>query len=47
MDANQLIKTQIAPIIKGSGGGQKTLATAGGQDASNISNIFNAVKALL
>jgi alanyl-tRNA synthetase len=47
MDANQLIKTQIAPIIKGSGGGQKTLATAGGQDASNIPNIFNAVKALL
>ncbi|MGC8749898.1 alanine--tRNA ligase [Hydrotalea sp.] len=47
MDANHLIKIQIAPIIKGSGGGQKTLATAGGQDASNIPNIFTAVQAVL
>ncbi|WP_288071614.1 alanine--tRNA ligase [Hydrotalea sp.] len=46
-DANQLIKQHIAPIIKGSGGGQKTLATAGGQDASNLNTIFSAIRALL
>ncbi|RTL47286.1 MAG: alanine--tRNA ligase [Sphingobacteriales bacterium] len=46
-DANQLIKQHIAPIIKGSGGGQKTLATAGGQDASNLHNIFQTIQSLL
>ncbi|MDE3124488.1 MAG: alanine--tRNA ligase [Bacteroidota bacterium] len=46
-DANQLIKQHIAPIIKGSGGGQKTLATAGGQDASNLHQIFTTIQGLL
>ena len=31
LDAPKIIKEQIAPLIKGGGGGQKTLATAGGQ----------------
>ena len=35
-EAPKLTKEYLAPIIKGGGGGQKTLATAGGQDASNL-----------
>ena len=35
LDATKIIKEYIAPLIKGGGGGQKILATAGGQDASN------------
>ncbi len=47
LDANKIIKEHIAPIIKGGGGGQKTLATAGGQDASNLSLVIEKVKSLL
>jgi len=47
LDANKIIKEHIAPIIKGGGGGQKTLATAGGQDASNLSSVIEKVKSLL
>ncbi|CAN5519533.1 alanine--tRNA ligase [soil metagenome] len=46
-DAPKIIKEHIAPLIKGGGGGQKTLATAGGQDASNLSLVIERVKALL
>ncbi|MES1224088.1 MAG: DHHA1 domain-containing protein, partial [Bacteroidota bacterium] len=47
LDASKIIKEQIAPIIKGGGGGQKTLATAGGQDASNLNVVIEKVKDLL
>ena len=47
LDAGKIIKQQIAPIIKGGGGGQKTLATAGGQDASNLNSVIESVKNLL
>jgi alanyl-tRNA synthetase len=47
LDAGKIIKEQVAPLIKGGGGGQKTLATAGGQDASNLAAVINAVKSLL
>lgn len=47
MDAGKIIKEHIAPLIKGGGGGQKTLATAGGQDASRLSDVIQAVKKLL
>jgi alanyl-tRNA synthetase len=47
LDANKIIKEQIAPLIKGGGGGQKTLATAGGQDASNLAAVIDKVKSLL
>jgi len=36
LQAPAIIKEYITPLIKGGGGGQKTLATAGGQDASNL-----------
>jgi alanyl-tRNA synthetase len=47
LDAGQIIKKQVAPLIKGGGGGQKTLATAGGQDASALHQVVEAVKGLL
>jgi alanyl-tRNA synthetase len=31
-------------LIKGGGGGQKTLATAGGQDASQLSMVIDRVR---
>jgi alanyl-tRNA synthetase len=47
LDAGKIIKDHIAPLIKGGGGGQKTLATAGGQDASRLQEVINKVKSLL
>ena len=47
LDAGKIIKDHIAPLIKGGGGGQKTLATAGGQDASNLQQVIDKVKSLL
>ena len=44
LDAARLIRDQIAPIIKGGGGGQKTLATAGGPDVSNLSAVIQQIK---
>ena len=44
LDASKIIKQNIAPIIKGGGGGQKTLATAGGQDISKLGEIIEVVK---
>ncbi len=43
----KIIKEHITPIIKGGGGGQKNLATAGGQDASNLDKVIEVVKGLL
>ena len=45
--APQIIKEKIAPLIKGGGGGQKTLATAGGQDATQLDKVIEAVKGML
>jgi alanyl-tRNA synthetase len=47
LDAGKIIKEHIAPLIKGGGGGQKTLATAGGQDAGNLDKVIAKVKSLL
>ncbi len=45
--APQIIKEKIAPFIKGGGGGQKTLAAAGGQDATQLDKVIDAVAAML
>jgi alanyl-tRNA synthetase len=45
--APNIIKEKIAPLIKGGGGGQKTLATAGGQDTSQLDKVIEVVKAIL
>ncbi len=47
LDAGQMIKQVVAPLIKGGGGGQKTLATAGGQDVSKLEEVIEAIKKLL
>ena len=47
LQAPAIIKEQVAPLIKGGGGGQKTLATAGGQEAGNLPQVIQQVKALL
>ena len=47
LDAPSIIKNHIAPLIRGGGGGQKTLATAGGQDASKLQEVIQAVRSLL
>ena len=44
LDATKLIKELVAPLIKGGGGGQKTLASAGGQDVTQLKEVIRAVK---
>lgn len=43
-DAAKMIKEHIAPLIKGGGGGNKTLATAGGQRADALPDVLHTVK---
>ena len=47
LDAGKIIKEHIAPLIKGGGGGQKNLATAGGQETGNLQQVIEKVKGLL
>jgi len=47
LDAVKIIKETVAPLIKGGGGGQKTLASAGGQDVSKLDEVIQKVKLLL
>lgn len=47
LDATKLIKEHISGLIKGGGGGSKNLATAGGQDVSNLQKVIDVVKAIL
>jgi alanyl-tRNA synthetase len=47
LDAGKIIKETVSPLIKGGGGGQKTLATAGGQDAGNFKELIEKVKDLI
>jgi len=47
LEAPKIIKEHITPLIKGGGGGQKTLATAGGQDPSNLQQVIEKVRSLL
>jgi alanyl-tRNA synthetase len=46
LDAAKIIKEIVSPLIKGGGGGQKTLATAGGQDVSNFEKVIEKIKSL-
>jgi alanyl-tRNA synthetase len=45
--APQIIKEKIAPLIKGGGGGQKTIASAGGQDNTQLDKVIDVIKAML
>ena len=47
IDAIQIIKEQVAGLIKGGGGGQKNLATAGGQEVAQLPLVIEKMKGLL
>ncbi|HTN46542.1 MAG TPA: alanine--tRNA ligase [Flavipsychrobacter sp.] len=47
LDASRIIKEHVAPLIKGGGGGQKALATAGGQEVNGLKAAIERVKSLL
>ena len=47
LDAGKIIREIVAPMVKGGGGGQKNLATAGGQDASQLHAVIEKVRAVL
>lgn len=47
LNAMEIIKNTVSPLIKGGGGGQKILATAGGQDASQFNEVILAVRGLI
>ncbi|MBK7432782.1 MAG: alanine--tRNA ligase [Chitinophagaceae bacterium] len=47
LDAGKLIKEQVSGLIKGGGGGQKTLATAGGQNVGGLESVISTVRSLL
>ncbi len=47
LDAGKIIKEHIALFIKGGGGGNKTLATAGGTDVSGIGKVLEKIKGLV
>jgi alanyl-tRNA synthetase len=44
LDAVALIKNYVAPLIKGGGGGQKLLATAGGQNPSGLQEAIQEIR---
>ena len=47
LDANKIIKEIVGPMIVGGGGGQKNLATAGGQDVSKSKEVIEKIKQLI
>ncbi len=47
LDAGKIIKETVSPLIKGGGGGQKTLATAGGQEVANFAEVIEKVKGMI
>ena len=47
LDAARFIREQAGPLIQGGGGGQKTLASAGGKDVSRLSQVLDAGRSWL
>ena len=47
LEAVKLIKEQVAPLIGGGGGGQKGLATAGGQHPEKLAEVIASIKRML
>jgi alanyl-tRNA synthetase len=47
LDAAAIIRDVVSPMIKGGGGGQKTLATAGGQEVGQLQDVIQKVRELL
>jgi alanyl-tRNA synthetase len=47
LEAPKIIKEKISGLIKGGGGGQKSFASAGGQETDKLDQVITAVKAIL
>ena len=47
LDAAKMIKETVSILIKGGGGGQKNLATAGGQNVGGLQAVIDSVKMLI
>ncbi len=47
LDASKIIKEIAGPLVNGGGGGQKTLATAGGQEPGKLKEVIEQIKNLL
>lgn len=47
LDASRIIKELVSPMIAGGGGGQKNLATAGGQEVGRLAEVILEVKKLI
>lgn len=47
LDAVKIIKEVVSPLIKGGGGGQKMLATAGGQEVGGFAEVIEKVRGLI
>ncbi len=47
LDASKIIKETVSGLIQGGGGGQKNLATAGGQNPAGLQAVIDAVRAML
>ena len=47
LDATKIIKEKVSVLISGGGGGQKNLATAGGQNVSGLQEVITIVKQML
>ncbi len=46
-NAGQWIKEEVAPLVKGGGGGQKNLATAGGKDSSQLTEVVSRIRTII
>jgi alanyl-tRNA synthetase len=47
LDAGKIIKEHVAGLIKGGGGGQKSMATAGGSDVGGLATVIENIRGLL
>ena len=47
LDAVKIIKETVTPLIKGGGGGQKTFASAGGQDVTKLDEVILKIRTLV
>ncbi len=47
LDASKMIKETVSGLIQGGGGGQKNMATAGGQNVGGLSEVIEKIKSLL
>ncbi len=47
LDASKMIKETVSGLIQGGGGGQKNLATAGGQNVGGLKEVIDKIRLLL